>query len=75
VERPPYEQLVEEIRAMGFSAVGRRYGVTDNAIRTWVRAYERAMSFSPSTDTTGGRTPAPPAAAARPTDIRGEAHR
>jgi transposase-like protein len=26
---------------MGYSAVGRRYGVSDNAIRKWLRQYER----------------------------------
>jgi hypothetical protein len=41
VDRPPYPQLIREIRALGYSATGRRYGVTDNAIRKWVRAYER----------------------------------
>jgi hypothetical protein len=41
VERPPYEQLRAEIAALGWSAVGRRYGVSDNAIRKWVRRYER----------------------------------
>jgi hypothetical protein len=40
VARPPYEQLVAEIAAEGWSAVGRRYGVSDNAVRKWVRAYE-----------------------------------
>jgi hypothetical protein len=40
-ERPPYEQLLAEIAATGWSAVGRKYGVSDNAIRKWVRAYER----------------------------------
>ena len=25
---------------MGWSAVGRRYGVSDNAVRKWVRQYE-----------------------------------
>jgi len=40
VERPPYEQLVADVAEMGWSAVGRRYGVSDNAIRKWVRAYE-----------------------------------
>jgi hypothetical protein len=39
--RPPYEQLRAEIAATGWSAVGRAYGVSDNAIRKWVRAYER----------------------------------
>jgi HNH endonuclease len=40
VERPPYEQLLAEIAATSWSAVGRKYGVSDNAIRKWVRAYE-----------------------------------
>jgi hypothetical protein len=41
--RPPYAQLQREVRALGFSAVGRRYGVTDNAIRKWIRQYEREL--------------------------------
>src|SRR6202008_1950510 len=40
VERPPYDALVAEIAATSYSAVGRRYGVSDNAIRKWVRQYE-----------------------------------
>jgi hypothetical protein len=43
-ERPPYEQLLAEIEATGRSAVGRRYGVSDNAVRKWVRAYEAERS-------------------------------
>jgi hypothetical protein len=39
-ERPPYEQLLAEIAATSWSAVGRKYGVSDNAIRKWVRAHE-----------------------------------
>src|SRR4051794_2182787 len=41
VPRPPYAQLVREVHAMGWSAVGRRYGVSDNAVRKWVAQYER----------------------------------
>ena len=41
VERPPYHELSAEIAATSYSAVGRKYGVSDNAIRKWVRAYER----------------------------------
>jgi hypothetical protein len=41
VERPPYHELLAEIAATSYSAVGRKYGVSDNAIRKWVRAYER----------------------------------
>jgi len=40
VERPPLTQLLAEIEATSFVAVGRRYGVSGNAIRKWVRAYE-----------------------------------
>ena len=36
-ERPPLEQLLAEIDELGYSAVGRQYGVSDNAIRKWVR--------------------------------------
>jgi transposase-like protein len=43
VDRPPYSQLLREVRAIGFSATGRRYGVTDNAIRKWLRQYEREL--------------------------------
>jgi hypothetical protein len=41
VERPPYERLLAEIEATSYLAVGRKYGVSDNAVRKWVRFYER----------------------------------
>jgi hypothetical protein len=41
VERPPYEQLLNEIATTSHLAVGRKYGVSDNAVRKWVRWYER----------------------------------
>ena len=40
VERPPLDQLLSELAESSYSAVGRRYGVSDNAVRKWVRAYE-----------------------------------
>jgi hypothetical protein len=40
VERPPYDQLMREIAETSWSAVGRKYGVSDNAVRKWVRWYE-----------------------------------
>lgn len=46
VERPPYEELVAAVAKDGWSAVGRRYGVSDNAVRKWVRAYERERAAS-----------------------------
>jgi predicted nucleic acid-binding Zn ribbon protein len=43
VDRPPYEQLVREIAETSWSAVGRKYGVSDNAVRKWVRWYEAEL--------------------------------
>ena len=40
VGRPPYEQLMADLAATNFCAVARRYGVSDNAVRKWVRWYE-----------------------------------
>jgi hypothetical protein len=40
VQRPPYEQLIDELATDSFLAVGRRYGVSDNAVRKWLRVYE-----------------------------------
>ena len=45
--RPPYHQLMRELEETSYSAVGRKYGVSDNAIRKWVRAYEREMQQLP----------------------------
>ena len=48
VARPPYARLVAEIDALGYAAVGRRYGVSDNAIRKWRRAYEAEAATTPA---------------------------
>jgi hypothetical protein len=41
IDRPPYAHLLREVRALGFAGTGRRYGVSDNAIRKWLGQYER----------------------------------
>jgi hypothetical protein len=41
VARPPYTHLVREVAAIGYRATGRRYGVSDTAIRKWLLWYER----------------------------------
>ena len=48
VDRPPYPQLVREVRALGYLGTGRRYGVSDNAIRKWLRAYQREAEDAPA---------------------------
>jgi hypothetical protein len=47
VPRPPYEQLMADLAATNFCAVGRKYGVSDNAVRKWVRWYEAAYERRP----------------------------
>ena len=44
VSRPSYEQLMQDVRTMSFLAIGRKYGVSDNAVRKWIRWYEHATS-------------------------------
>ena len=39
VERPPREILKDEIRTIPFLQLSKKYGVTDNAIRKWCKAY------------------------------------
>jgi len=35
--RPSKDQLFQEIKEMGYCGTGRKYGVSDNAIRKWVK--------------------------------------
>ena len=43
VEHPSYEQLLSDIKELNnnMCAIGRKYGVTDNAIRKWIKKYEK----------------------------------
>jgi hypothetical protein len=37
VERPDKETLLKEIKELGYTGTGRKYGVSDNAIRKWIK--------------------------------------
>lgn len=50
VERPSEAQLLAEIKRFGYLAVGRKYGVSDNAIRKWLLAYERERAAAEGRD-------------------------
>jgi hypothetical protein len=39
VERPPLDALLADVAALGWAGTGRKYGVSDNAVRKWVRWY------------------------------------
>lgn len=62
VRRPPYEQLLEEIEATSYCAVGRKYGVSDNAVRKWIKFYEREREAAAAGSS--GTASAPPRPAA-----------
>ncbi|MEA2450350.1 MAG: hypothetical protein QOG63_2282 [Thermoleophilaceae bacterium] len=42
VVRPDHSRLLHDVAKLGFRGTGRRYGVSDNAVRKWLRFYERA---------------------------------
>lgn len=39
-DKPSYSQLLKEIKDTNYCAVGRKYGVSDAAIRKWIKNYE-----------------------------------
>jgi 5-methylcytosine-specific restriction endonuclease McrA len=44
IERPKYEQLYLDIFEIGYRATGRKYGVSDNTIRKWIKSYENKLN-------------------------------
>ncbi|MGI8780751.1 MAG: HNH endonuclease [Solirubrobacteraceae bacterium] len=52
VTRPSYEQLLADLREASRLAVGRKYGVSDNAVRKWIRRYEAERERGPGTQRT-----------------------
>lgn len=44
VERPSYEQLLKDISETNYSSTGKKYGVSDNAIRKWIRCYKKEIN-------------------------------
>lgn len=41
VERPEFSILLKQIEEFGYKGTGRIYGVSDNAIRKWIKLYEK----------------------------------
>ena len=39
VVRPNKETLIKDVEENGYSATGRKYGVSDNSIRKWLNNY------------------------------------
>lgn len=57
VERPSHETLLLDLSTMSYKAVGRKYGVSDNSIRKWLKFYTKSiMSQAESTLSEGAET-------------------
>lgn len=41
VARPTYEQLLEDKQTLNMVQIGKKYGVSDNSIRKWLKYYEK----------------------------------
>jgi len=44
VERPSYGRLITDLSQLSMVKVGRKYGVSDNAVRKWLRWYEADLA-------------------------------
>lgn len=42
--RPSEQEIRQELETKSFLAVGKKYGVSDNCIRKWLKGYKRAVS-------------------------------
>jgi hypothetical protein len=40
VDRPPYKILRKEVENLGYWGTGKKYGVSDNSIRKWLKSFE-----------------------------------
>ncbi len=43
-QRPSYEQLKKDVKELNFTGTGKKYNVSDNAIRKWIKRYEKEKS-------------------------------
>jgi hypothetical protein len=43
VDRPSYLEITKDLEMGNYSSVGRKYGVSDNTIRKWIKYYEKMI--------------------------------
>ena len=43
-ERPKYEELLEYVSKLGYVGTGKKYNVSDSAIRKWIKNYEKYIN-------------------------------
>ena len=44
VERPSYIQLQKDLEKTNYVQVGKKYGVSDNCVRKWIKYYEKSVN-------------------------------
>ena len=54
VERPIYDVLIKEVNDLGYYQIGKKYKVSDNSIRKWVKFYEKQMKNGKQMDIGNG---------------------
>lgn len=42
--RPSLDQLLKDVKELGYCGTGRKYGVSDNAIRKWIRKHKERLN-------------------------------
>jgi hypothetical protein len=45
VIRPSYETLINDVKENGYVATGKKFGVSDNSIRKWIKNYENKRFY------------------------------
>lgn len=46
VERPTYESLMTDLELIPYTTLARKYSVSDNCIRKWIKGYEKERAVS-----------------------------
>jgi Zn finger protein HypA/HybF involved in hydrogenase expression len=46
--RPSYGELINDITFSNYTSTGKKYGVSDNTIRKWIKIYEKEMDIHQS---------------------------
>lgn len=41
VDRPDYDKLIKDVNVLGYLGTGRKYGVSDNTIRKWIKFHNK----------------------------------
>jgi very-short-patch-repair endonuclease/transposase len=43
VDRPPLDIILKDVEELGYTGTGKKYGVSDNSIRKWIKRYKKML--------------------------------